>query len=252
MARSLAQNRSVIANMPYAVKFDGTQRIALGTMGNLGSSLSGAFSFAIWVKTNSKLTTPSYFLGESNSSGGMFILFGITRTSAKVGIPQFQLRDAGGDTLAVEINAKRIDDSKWHLIIYDKDANNNVAGINVNIDGVEQTVNQVTAAAYSDPIDFNRSMAIGASLGSGAIASPLIGAASRPYFWKRKLTAQEKSDFFKKRIVPTGEFAGYPMVSEGGAGTTVTDSKATNNGTLTAAGQWTTQTPYKSRKMRTF
>lgn len=248
MARSIVTNRTKIDNMPFMVKFDGAQRIALTTMGDLGSNLDGEFSFAIWVNTNSKLTTPQYFLGESNSAGGMYILFGITRTSAKIGIPQFQLRDASGRVLAVEINNKRIDDGKDHLIEYKKDATNTVAGITVLIDGVQQTLNTVTAAAYADPADFNRTAAIGASLGSGAVASALVGKASRPYFWKRKYTAAESAEFWKNRVVPAGEFAGYNCNE--GAGTTVADTKATHNGTLTAAGQWTSQTPYKSRSLR--
>lgn len=248
MARTLATNRTRIDNMPFMVKFDGAQRIALTTMGNLGSNLIGEFSFAIWVNTNSKLTTAQYFLGESNSAGGMFVLFGITRTSAKIGIPQFQLRDASGRILAVEINNKRIDDGKNHLIEYKKDANNNVAGITVLIDGVQQTLNTITSSGYADPADFNRAAGIGASLGSGAVASGFIGKASRPYFWKRKYTAEESAEFWKNRVVPAGEFAGYKCNE--GAGTAVADTKATHNGTLTAAGQWTAQTPYKSRSLR--
>lgn len=93
-------------------------------------------------------------------------------------------------------------------------------------------------------------MAIGSGLGSGAVTLGWVGSLSRPYFYKRQLTDQEVEDWYYRRKVPTGEFAGYECTE--GAGTEVADTQGGHNGTLTAAGQWTTDTPYKSRNLRQF
>ncbi len=251
MTRIQATNRRRIANMPYALTFNGSQHMALDTMGDLGSSLFGAFSYGIWVRTSSKLTTPQYYLGQSSSSSGCFILCGITRNSSNVGYINFQLRDHSGlHQIGVQVGTKRINDGQWHHIVGTKDATNTVAGMKMYIDGVSQTLTTITNTGLADGmINFNRNMAIGSWLGQGAVTSAWVGSESRPYFYKRELSSTEVQNWFYNREVPTGEFAGYECTA--GAGTTVADTQGAHNGTLTSAAQWSTDTPYKSRIQRT-
>lgn len=248
MARSATINRRVIANMPAALHFDGAQRIVLDTMGTLGSSLVGAFSFGCWIKTTSMLTTAQYIFGCSQSAGGNFAYFGITRTSARIGKLQLNLRDASGRGLNVEALGRPVNTGQYLHVVVTKDATNTPGGCKIYIDAVSQTLTTVTNTGYADPIDFNRAMAIGSSLGSAAVASGWVGAISRPYFWKRELSLQEIQDWRFKHIKPTGEFAGY--LNTEASGTAVADSQGAHNGTLTNANQWITDTPYKSRPQR--
>lgn len=234
--------------MPAALHFDGAQRIALGTMGTLGSSLVGAFSFGCWLKTTSMLTSAQYLFGCSQSAGGNLAFFGITRLSSRVGKLLLSLRDASGRQLQVEVLGRPVNIGEWLHIVVTKDATNTPAGVKIYINGVSQAITTVSNTGYADPVDFNRSMAIGASLGTAAVASGWVGAISRPFFYKKELTQQEVDDWYYKHVKPTGEFAGY--LNEEAAGTSVADTQAANNGTLTAAGQWITDTPYKSRPQR--
>ncbi len=251
MPRLPATGRRRIANMPYALSFNGSQHVALDTMGDLGSSLSGAFSYGIWVKTNSQLTTVQYYLGESSSGSGCYLLCGITRNSSNVGYVNFQLRDHTGlHSLGVQVSGRRINDGQWHLINGTKDATNTVAGMKMYIDRVSQTLTTIASTGLADGmIDFNRNMAIGSGLGQGAVTTAWVGKLSRPYFYKRELTQTEIDSWFYNRTPPTGEFAGYENTA--GAGTSVVDTQGAHNGTLTSAGQWTsTDVPYRSRNAR--
>lgn len=248
MARVQASNRIQVANMPAALHFDGTQRIALDTMGTLGSGFGGALSFGCWIKTTSRLTTAQYIFGCSQSAGGNFAFLGITRTSSRIGKLFLSLRDNSGRALAVESLNQPVNTGEYLHIVVTKDATNTPAGIKIYINGVSQALTTVTNSGYADPIDFNRAMAIGSSLGTAAVASAWVGALSRPFFYKRELTQQEVNDWFYKHTKPTGEFAGY--LNTEADGTSVADTQGAHNGTLTAAGQWITDTPYKSRPQR--
>lgn len=251
MARTAVTNRRVVANMPYSLHFDGTQRAALTTMGNLGSSFLNALSFGCWLKTTSVLTTSQYLFGCSQSTGGNYAFAGMTRTSgaSQKGKPFFLLRDASGRTLAVEALNTPINKGEWVHVVFIKDATNTPGGMKIYINGVAQTLTTVSNAGYADPIDFNRAMAIGSSLGSGAVASAWVGSISQPFFFKRELTQQEINDWIYKKTIPSTEFAGY--LNNEGAGTAVADTQATHNGTLTAAGQWSSaDVPYKTRPVR--
>lgn len=251
MPRLAVTNRKRIANMSHSLKFDGSQRISLTTMGDLGSSLMGAFSYGLWIRTSSKLTTIQYYLGTSNSSGGTYLLCGITRNSSNVGKINFQIRDNSGHALGVQIDGMKVNDGLWHHIVGTKDNSNLVAGMKMYIDGLPKTLTTISNTQLTDVLDFNRAMAIGSGLGAGAVTSGWVGKLSRPYFYKRQLTDQEVLDWFLKQKPPTGEFAGYENTE--GAGTTVADTQGAHNGTLTAAGQWeSTDTPYKSRIARQF
>lgn len=226
--------------------------MALDTMGDLGSSLSGAFSYGIWMKTDSKLTTVQYYLGQSSSGSGCYLLCGITRTSANVGYVNFQMRDdPGTHSLGVQVSGKKINDGQWHHIVGTKDATNTVAGMKMYIDGASQSLTTIVNTGLSGGmINFNRNMAIGSGLGQGAVTTAWVGQLSRPYFFKRELSPTEVSDWYYEREVPTGEFAGYECTE--GAGTSVADTQGAHNGTLTSATQWSTDTPYKSRPARTY
>ena len=249
MARSQNTGRRKLDNMPYVVTMDGTQRIALTTMGSLGSSLVSNFSYGIWLRTTNKATTASYMLGTSNSTGGNYFFSGITRASTKVGMVNFQFRDdTGGRVLSGDYTAKRLNDGMWHHLVVTKTSANNIAGTLMYVDGEAVSYTTVTDAGYTDPINFNRALSVGSSLGSGAVAGGWIGSLSRPYFYQRILTPTEVSDWYYKRTVPTGEFAGYPCTE--GSGTSVADSIGVHTGTLTSAAQWSTDTPYKSRAQR--
>lgn len=249
MARVQATNRVKIDNMTYTLKFDGTQRVALGTMGTLGSSLVGAVSVGGWIKTSSQLTTPQYVLGCSNSSGGNYFFVGMTRSAASVGKFNYQFRDASGRILAMQYSEAPVNTGRWVHFVWTKDATNTPGGVKLYINGVSKTITTVTNSGYADPANFDRAMAIGASLGSGAVASAWVGSISTPYIYTREITAQEASDWYYLKKVPTTPFAGYPNTE--GSGTAVADVNATYNGTLTAAGQWSsTDLPYASRPVR--
>lgn len=248
MSRVQATNRREIANMPYALQFSGSQRIALDTMGDLGSSFSGALSFGCYIKTTSMLTTAQYIFGSSQSAGGNYAFFGMTRAATRVGKLQLNLRDASGRTLNVEALGRPVNTGDWLHAIFSKDATNTPAGIKIRINAVSQTLTTVANAGYADPVNFDRAMAIGSSLGTAAVAGGWVGGLSRPYFFKRELTQQECDDWFYRHIVPTGAFWGLQNTE--GAGTSVADTQGAHNGTLTAASQWITATPYKSRPQR--
>lgn len=249
MTRAQVTNRRKLGNMPYALSFNGSQRITLDTMGSLGSSMMGAFSYGIWLKTNSKLTTVQYYLGCSNSSGGNYLLCGITRNSSNVGFVNFQIRDHSGHSLGVQVSTKKINDGQWHHLVCTKDASNQVAGMKMYIDGVSETLTTISNTLLTDCIDFNRNAAIGSGLGTGAVTLGWVGSLSRPYFYTRELTLTEVQNWYYNNIVPSNPFAGYENTE--GANTTVADVNAAHNGTLSAAGQWITDTPYKSRVART-
>lgn len=249
MARAQASNRRKVDNMPYALTFSGLQRVSLDTMGTLGSSMMGGFSYGLWVKTNSKLTTVQYYLGSSNSAGGNYLLCGITRNSSNVGFVNFQLRDSSGNTLGVQVSTKKINDGKWHHLVCTKDATNHVAGMHIYLDGVDQTLTTISNVGLVNCVNFNRNFAFGSGLGTGAVTTAWVGSLSRPYFYTRELTPTEVSAWFYNHTVPSSPFAGYEFTE--GAGTSVADVNAAHTGTLTAAGQWTTSTPYKSRPQRT-
>ena len=249
MARVQATNRVTVADMPYTLHFDGTQRIALASMGNLGSSMLGAFSFGAWVKTTNMATTATYMFGCSNSAGGNFAFTGMTRTSSCVGKFYFSLRDNSGRTLSVETLNTPINTGEWTHVAVTKDATNTPAGIKMYINGISQIVTTVTSTGYADPIDFNRLMAIGSSLGSGAVASGWIGSISHPHFYTSELSPAQILNWYQTRTVPSGAFASY--LNTEGADTSVADAQGNYNGTLTAAGQWSsTDRPYASRIQR--
>jgi len=248
MARTAVSNRRKVDNMPYALSFSGSQRVSLDTMGTLGSSMMGGFSFGLWIKTNSKLTTVQYYLGTSNSAGGNYLLCGITRNSSNVGFVNFQLRDQSGHALGVQVSTKRVNDGLWHHLVCTKDATNRAAGMKMYLDGVLQTTTTISDVLLTDCIDFNRNFAFGSGLGTGAVTTAWVGSLSRPYFYTRELTQQEVTDWFYQHTVPSSPFAGYEFTE--GAGTSVADVNAAHTGTLTAAGQWVTSTPYKSRPAR--
>jgi len=248
MARSQNTNRLKQDAMPYALTFSGSQRVVLTNMGTLGSGLMAAFSYGIWLRTNSKLTTTQYYIGGSNATGGQYLLCGITRTSGNVGFVNFQIRDFSGHQLGVQVSTRRVNDGIWHHLVGTKDATNTVAGMKMYIDGVSQTLTSINTTALTDNEDFTRAMAIGSSLGTGAVTNGWVGSLSRPYFYKKELSPTEVSDWYFNRTVPSGEFAGYECTE--GANTTVADTLGVNTGTLTAAGQWTADTPYKSRSQR--
>ena len=249
MARTQNTGRRKIDNMPYAVSMSGAQRIALTNMGTLGSSLVGNFSYGIWLKTTNKVTTATYMTGTSNSSGGNYFFMGMTRASTKVGMVNFQFRDnTGGRVLSGDYTAKRLNDGQWHHYVVTKASANNIAGTLMYVDGEPVSYATVTDAGYADPIDFNRPLSIGSSLGNGAVAGGWVGSLSRPYFFLKILSPTEISDWYYKKQLPTGEFAGYPCTE--GSGTSVADSIGVNTGTLTADTMWSTDTPYKSRAQR--
>lgn len=248
MARSLATNRSRIANMDWSLKFDGTQRAALTTMGNLGSSFLGALSFGTYIETNTRLTTAMYLFGCSQSAGGNFAFFGITRIAGNVGKLFLSLRDASGRALAVETTSAKVNFARGFHVGFSKDASNTPGGIKIYINGVSQALTTVSNAGYADPVDFNRLAALGSSLGSSAVAAGWVGYSSQSGFYKRELTATEFLDWAKHKIKPLTPFASWPTTE--GAGTALADQQGNHNGTLTAAGQWSAHTPYKSRSLR--
>lgn len=249
MPRAQATNRIKIANMPNALTFNGAQRISLTTMGDLGSSMGGGFSYGVWIQNTSKITTIQYYLGTSNSAGGNYLLCGISRNTSNLGNPNFQIRDNTGNTLGVEIE-RDIRDGQWHFLVCTKDATSHVAGMHMYLDGVDMPLTTIADVGLVDPQNFNRNLAIGSGLGTGAVTLGWVGQLSRPYFFDRELTPTEVSDWYYQRKVPTSPFAGYENTE--GAGTTVTDVNNVYNGTLTSATQWSTDTPYKSRPARTY
>lgn len=249
MARVQVGNRKKIANMPSALTFNGSQRIALTTMGTLGSSLGGAFSYGIYLKNISSISTVQYYLGTSNSAGANYLLCGISRNAANAGNPNFQLRDNTGNTLGVEIE-KDIRDKQDYLLIGTKDATSHAAGMHMYLNAIDMPLTTISDVGLVDPVDFNRAMAIGSGLGSGTVATAWVGNLSRPYFFQRELTQAEVDNWYYNRVVPEGAFAGYENAE--GSGTAVADVNGVHNGTLTSATQWTTDTPYKSRRQRTF
>lgn len=249
MARVQASNRQQVGDMSHSLSFNGSQRIVLTTMGDLGSALMGAFSYGLWIRTSSKLTTVQYYLGTSNSAGGNYFLCGITRNSSNVGKINFQIRDHSGHSLGVQIDGMKVNDGEWHHIVGTKDNSNLVTGMKMYIDGLPKTLTTISNVQLTDCIDFNRAMAIGSGLGTGAITTAWVGKLSRPYFYKRQLTDAEVLAWYLDRKPPTGEFAGYENTE--GAGTAVADTQGVHNGTLTADTQWVSaDTPYKSRPQR--
>jgi len=249
MPRVQATNRVKLDNMSHTLHFNGSERIALTTMGNLGSSMAGAFSFGCWLKTTSMLTTAQFLFGTSNSSGNNYAFAGMTRASNRVGKLNFQLRDNSGRVLTMEALNQPVNTGNWLHIVWTKDATNTAAGIKLYINGVAETLTTVSSTGYAGPIDFNRAVAIGASLGSGAVASGWVGSISRPYFYKSELTATQVSNWYYTREAPSGAFAYY--LNTEGSGTAVADGNATHNGTLTSSGQWSsTDRPYASRVQR--
>lgn len=234
--------------MPYTLSFSGSQRISLDTMGTLGSSFAGALSFGAWIKTSSILTTPQYLFGTSQSAGGNFAFFGMTRLSSKIGNMFVSLRDNSGRTLSVEVLGETANIGRWIHVVLTKDATNTPAGIKIYFNAVSKTTTTVSTTGYADPINFDRQMAIGSSLGSGAVAYAWVGNISTPYFFLRELSSTEITNWYFNRAVPPAEFAGYSCAE--GAGTAVADTLNTHNGTLTAAGQWSADTPYKTRGAR--
>jgi len=249
MPRNQVTTRVRVDNIPYALSFSGSQRVVLDTMGNLGSSVMGAFSWGIWCRSVSKGTLPQYFFGCSNSTGGNYLLCGISRNSTNVGCVNFQARDNSSHSLGAQVSDPLINDGAWHLVIGTKDATNQVAGMKIYIDGSSKTLTTISNTALTDSLDFNRAMAIGSGLGSGAVANAWVGELSRTFFFQRELTPTECSDWWLKKKVPTGEFAGYNFNE--GSGTAVADTQGNHSGTLTSAAQWITDTPYKSRPQRT-
>lgn len=211
--------------------------------------MGGGFSYGLWLRNSSKITTVQYYLGTSNSAGGNFLLCGISRNAANAGKPNFQFRDNTGNTLGVEIN-KDIRDGQWHFLVCTKDATNHVAGMHMYLDGVDMPLTTISDVGLVDPVNFNRAMAIGSGLGSGAVTLGWVGDESRPCFYDRELTPTEASDWYFQRKVPASPFAGYENTE--GSGTAVADVNGVYNGTLTSATQWSSDTPYKSRPARTY
>jgi hypothetical protein len=249
MARVAVSNRIKVDNMPQVLTFSGSQRVTLGTMGDLGSAMMGAFSFGLWLKTSAKITTIQYYLGTSNASGGNYLLCGITRNSSNVGFANFQIRDNSGHTLGVQVSTRKVNDGQWHHLVCTKDASNQVSGIKMYIDGVSEPLTTISNTLLTDCLDFTRNLAIGSGLGSGAVTLGWVGKLSRPYFYKRELTQIEVTDWYCQHVVPSTPFAGYENTE--GTGTLVADVNGNYNGTLTAASQWeSTDVPYKSRVTR--
>jgi hypothetical protein len=245
MPRVAVSNRITQHNIPYSLRFDGSKRVVFNTLDTFGSSLTGPISFGLRVQTNSILTTAQYLLGCVNSVGGLYFLSGITRTSAKVGVWNIQLRDYAGRILSVEVSSKKINDGAWHLLNYTKDETNTPAGIKTYIDTVDTAFDIVGNTGFANPDNFTRNFALGASHGSAGATNFLNAKQAEFYLWKRVLTPTEISDWGRNGIIPASPFIGLPM--DEGDGTTLADVNGVYNATLDNASMWNLDSPRKSR-----
>lgn len=247
MPRVQATNRVSVSNIPYSLSFNGiSQKVALTTMGDLGSSMVGAVSWGVWVQTSDRTTGTKYMIGATNAVGGNYALFCLTR-STSIGYWWVDLRDNTGRLLSIQAQAKQVNDGQWHLLIFTKDPTNTPAGVQMYIDGVASAKTTVNNTGYADPIDFTRQVALGAS--NGSVPSNFFsGKLSRPFFFKRALTPTEVATWYYNRSIPSGEFAGY-LMNEGATATTA-DTKGNYPGTITIDTMWGSDTPYKTRPQR--
>lgn len=245
MPRVQATNRILTHNIPYSCYFNGARKIALTTMGNMGQNLINAFSFFVYVRTDSRLTTAQYIIGELNLVGGTFLLSGIARAASKIGMWNVQLRDHTGRVLSVEVSSKQINDGAWHLLVYTKDATNTPAGVKMYIDRVDTAFDTTGNTGFADPANFTRNLGIGALHGSAGASNFFPGFITMPYFYDRVITQTEIDDLGIKGIIPTSPYAGYPMLE--GADVTTFDVNNVYNGTLDNAAMWNLDSPRKSR-----
>lgn len=241
--------RLAIRNIPYSLKFSGTDRVTLSTMDTLGTDMLNGVSVAFWFKKrNDDLTGAGEVLfGSVNSVGGTWMLVEMSRSGSFTGKISWWFRSADGTKQLRKTTTSRYDDGRWHFLSATKSGTDQTsAGLTVYIDGVSVATNDTFAHTVESFGNFDNALGIGENVGTNSLG--FKGWITQPYIYKRELTSTEVSNWYFNNDIPSTPFAYY--LTSAGAGTTLTDGAGNYNGTLDSAGIWNAESPLQARPAR--